>query len=243
MFAFRFTACFIQSFAHFNLVAPPPSPHTHTYTHPSTQGKTLYKPIIYGNVAHYFGKKRDEDGHTHSWTCFFRPFKSEDMSVWIKKVQFKLHESYNNPVRICTKPPYEVKETGWGEFEIQIKIYFQDTSEKPVTIYHLLKLFQADPLVVAGKKNVVSEQYDEVVFTDPTNVMFQLLTNPKAMVPAIKHEAGINYKDREEKTLAAITNARKKITNDIHELSERLKANRESVQKLKEQIEELEENG
>ena len=50
-------------------------------------------------------------------------------------------------------------------------------------------------------------------------------------------------KDREEKTLAAITNARKKITNDIHELSERLKANRESVQKLKEQIEELEENG
>ena len=61
-----------------------------------------------------------------------------------------------------------------------------------MTIYHLLKLFQADPLVVAGKKNVVSEQYDEVVFTDPTNVMFQLLTNPKAMVPAIKHEAGIN---------------------------------------------------
>ena len=33
---------------------------------------------------------------------------------------------------VCVKPPYEVKETGWGEFEIQIKIYFQDSSEKPV---------------------------------------------------------------------------------------------------------------
>ena len=61
-----------------------------------------------------------------------------------------------------------------------------------VTIYHLLKLFQADPLVVAGKKNVVSEHYDEVVFTDPTNVMFALLTNLKTLVPAVKHEAGIN---------------------------------------------------
>ena len=32
-----------------------------------------------------------------------------------------------------------------------------------LTIYHLLKLFQNDPAVIAGKKNVVSEQYDEMV--------------------------------------------------------------------------------
>ena len=50
-------------------------------------------------------------------------------------------------------------------------------------------------------------------------------------------------KEREEKTLNAIGNARKKITSEIHELSERLKTNREAIQKLKEQIEELEENG
>ena len=34
---------------------------------------------------------------------------------------------------VFTKPPYEVRETGWGEFEIQIKIYFQDSAEKPVS--------------------------------------------------------------------------------------------------------------
>ena len=33
-------------------------------------------------------------------------------------------------------------ETGWGEFEIQIKIYLADPVERPVTIYHVLKLFQ-----------------------------------------------------------------------------------------------------
>ena len=63
-----------------------------------------------------------------------------------------------------------------------------------LTIYHLLKLFQNDPAVVAGKKNVVSEQYDELVFTDPTNTMYHLLTSPKPMVPAIRHEPGIDCK-------------------------------------------------
>ncbi len=46
-------------------------------------------------------------------------------------------------------------------------------SERPVTIYHVLKLFQhgqpADPnaLLLQGKKNVVSEFYDEIIFQVP----------------------------------------------------------------------------
>jgi YEATS domain-containing protein 4 len=55
------------------------------------------------------------------------------MSTYVKKVHFKLHESYNNPNRIVTKPPYELTETGWGEFEIMIKIYFHDPNERPVS--------------------------------------------------------------------------------------------------------------
>jgi len=55
------------------------------------------------------------------------------MSTYVKKVHFKLHESYNNPNRIVTKPPYELTETGWGEFEIVIKIYFHDPNERPVS--------------------------------------------------------------------------------------------------------------
>ena len=47
-------------------------------------------------------------------------------------------------------------------------------------------------------------------------------------------------KDLEEKTMTAVGGAHKRITAEIHELSERLKANREAVQRLKEQIEEVE---
>ena len=35
------------------------------------------KPIIYGNVARYFGQKREEDGHTHQWTVHVKPYKNE----------------------------------------------------------------------------------------------------------------------------------------------------------------------
>ena len=63
-----------------------------------------------------------------------------------------------------------------------------------LTIYHLLKLFQNDPAVISGKKNVVSEQYDEIVFTDPTSTMYRVLTSPKSMVPAVRHEPGIDCK-------------------------------------------------
>ena len=98
------------------------------------QGLTIIKPIIYGNIARYFGKKREEDGHTHQWTVYVKPYLNEDMSAYVKKVNFKLHESYNNPSRVVTKPPFELTETGWGEFELAIKIYFHDPTERHVRI-------------------------------------------------------------------------------------------------------------
>lgn len=36
-------------------------------------------------------------------------------------------------VSVVTKPPYEITETGWGEFEIIIKIFFIDPNERPVS--------------------------------------------------------------------------------------------------------------
>lgn len=150
---------------------------------------TIVKPIVYGNVARSFGKKREEDGHTHQWTVYVKPYDNEDMSTWVKKVHFKLHESYANANRVLTKPPYEVTETGWGEFEVVIKLHFHDPTERPVTLYHILKLFQS-PIVDGGeavsaqnsKKGLVSESYEEIVFQEPTQYMQQCLNNSKPLV-------------------------------------------------------------
>ncbi|KAH3901412.1 related to Protein AF-9 homolog [Saccharomycodes ludwigii] len=108
----------------------------------------ISKPIVYGNTA----KKLEESArtdyipkeHTHLWTVFVKSPTingDQDLTKYIKKVIFKLHETYPNSIRTIEQPPFEVTETGWGEFEINIKIVFQDGSnEKIINFYHLLRL-------------------------------------------------------------------------------------------------------
>ncbi|KAI2665618.1 YEATS domain-containing protein 4 [Labeo rohita] len=195
------------------------------------KGVTIVKPIVFGNVARYFGKKREDDGHTHQWTVYVKPYRNEDMSAYVKKIQFKLHESYGNPLRVVTKPPYEITETGWGEFEIIIKIFFIDPNERPVTLYHLLKLFQSDSSAMP-KKTVVSEFYDEMIFQDPTAMMQQLLNTTRQLTLV----AELELRTREK-----VEAAKKKTSLEIAELKERLKASRENINFLKGEIRRLEE--
>ncbi|GFX16173.1 YEATS domain-containing protein 4 [Trichonephila clavipes] len=200
------------------------------------KGVQVVKPIVYGNIAYYLGSKRDEDGHTHQWNVYLRPYKNEDMSVFIKRVHFKLHESYAEPNRVCHAPPYGVTETGWGEFEVVIKIFFQDSNERPVTIYHFLKLFdrEKDGNVKMGSEVVTSESYDELVFTDPTAKMYRLLSCPKLNAPAPAHQ--IDYEDKKSKDLQQILNAKKKVKQEIVELKARLANAKENIVQLKSQV-------
>ncbi|CAG2171383.1 unnamed protein product, partial [Oppiella nova] len=188
-----------------------------------------------GNTAKYFGKKREEDGHTHQWTVYVKSYKNEDMSSYVKKVHFKLHESYANPNRVVTKPPFEVRETGWGEFEIVIKVYFIDPNERPVTIYHILKLFQTENNVINIKKDLVSEFYDEIIFQDPSVMMSQLLSSNRQLTSGpVKH--GIDFDDKKEKTINTILNAKNKVRLEITDLKDRLKVAKEAINKYKTEI-------
>lgn len=205
------------------------------------KGVTIVKPIVYGNMARYFGKKREEDGHTHQWTIYVKPYRNEDMSLYVKKVHFRLHESINNCNRVVLKPPYEVTETGWGEFEVIIKIYFNDPTERPVTVYHMLKLFQTEADIMLGKKNLVSEFYDELVFQDPSVFMQQLLTQQHPVtVGPYKHET--DFDEKKDKNMIAIAAAKTKVRTDIQQLSEQLKACKDEIVKLKQHMLELEES-
>ncbi|GAB6019315.1 YEATS domain-containing protein 4 [Chamberlinius hualienensis] len=205
----------------------------------STSGVCIIKPIVFGNIARYFGKKREEDGHTHQWTVYVKPFKNEDMSTYVKRINFKLHESYVNPNRVVTKPPYEITETGWGEFEVVIKIYFHDPNERPVTLYHILKLFQSETNVMLGKKNLVSESYDEIIWHDPSPVMQQFLTTTRPFaVGPYKHDS--DFEEKREKTLNTILSAKNKIRYEISDLKDRLKQAKESIAKYRTELVTLE---
>lgn len=200
------------------------------------KGVTVVKPIVYGNVAWFLGDKKDDDGHTHQWSVYLRSYHNEDMSTYVKRVQFKLHESYTEATRIIQSPPYTLTETGWGEFEIAIKIFFQDSNERPVTVYHFLKLFDREEdgnvKVVAGPIN--SEFYDELVFSDPTLKMHKLLSQPKQVPQIATHST--NYEQKKVQDLKKILEAKQKVKQEIEELKAKLANTKDGIQKMRQKI-------
>ncbi|TCD67267.1 NuA4 histone H4 acetyltransferase complex and the SWR1 complex subunit [Steccherinum ochraceum] len=180
------------------------------------RGVTIHRPIIYGNVAVVLAPEEKAllppnlSDHTHRWTVAVRSAASppdsntvggaDDLSYFLKRVTFKLHETYPNPSRSIDKPPFEVTETGWGEFEVQIRLNFvTESGEKGITCYHHIKLhpWTLNPeealnpnLELAAKLGPVhSWQYDEVVFNDPfQNFLNILVSHAPTALPKTKRK-------------------------------------------------------
>ncbi|KAL8763354.1 MAG: hypothetical protein Q9184_000825 [Pyrenodesmia sp. 2 TL-2023] len=140
---------------------------------------------VFGSIAKHIDPNNRPStinaDHTHQWTLYLKPCPPHpELSYFIKKVQFKLHETYTNNLRTVEAPPFEVTETGWGEFEVQIKIYFvPEANEKAQTIWHHLKLHPYGPDAERQRETkapVVSECYEEVVFNEPVEAFYELLT-------------------------------------------------------------------
>ncbi|KAI8909011.1 yeats family-domain-containing protein [Gorgonomyces haynaldii] len=135
-------------------------------------------PFVYGSHAFLVDNKEElpDPTHTHRWRVFVGGVDGQDLSCYIRKVVFKLHESFASPVRTIEKPPYVVEETGWGQFEIVVKIYFHDPVEKNVSLSFQLMLFPDTPYDHQNPpKQVINERYDEFIFQDPTETMYNLL--------------------------------------------------------------------
>ncbi|KAF5371169.1 hypothetical protein D9758_004153 [Tetrapyrgos nigripes] len=174
------------------------------------RGLSIFRPIIYGNTAVVLTPKEREalppqnKDHTHRWTVAVRSAASapdsdivggaDDLGYFIKRVTFKLHETYPNSTRNVDKLPFEVTETGWGEFEVQIRVTFiPESGEKAMTLYHHIKLHpwtlsgepEIPPLEDAIRKGPVhSWQYDEIVFSDPyQNFLNLLMAHPPTLLP------------------------------------------------------------
>lgn len=105
-----------------------------------------------------------------------RGLDHEDMSYFIHSVSFTLHSTFENRIRTIVEPPYEVEETGWGEFDINIEIKFKDETQSTVNLIHSLKLFPPPGTVINAKMPVISEQYDEFVFQNPSPAFAKLLS-------------------------------------------------------------------
>lgn len=145
--------------------------------HQASNPVIINKPIIYGSIASLLPKNQLVENATHIWKIFVRPYDlSSCLSTWIKEVQFILHESFPNHIRTVSKPPFVLEETGWGEFDLQIKLIFF-TGEN-LTLYHRLRLFpdvKASRPQKHSKKPCIYEHYDEVLIQNPSQEFLTLL--------------------------------------------------------------------
>lgn len=169
--------------------------------------------------------------HTHSWTVRVAGAHGEDISYFIRRVQFKLHaDTYANPTRTIETPPFEVTESGWGEFEIQIKLWFHpDSNEKPMTLFHYLKLH---PYLGSEKDQetqrlqrapVSSFIYDEIVFNEPTEAMLDVLTsNGDVRLPLRVKGDGMFSQEMEAIEMDRLGNAVKILREEAARLRHRL---------------------
>jgi len=136
-------------------------------------------PLVYGTISFWLGKKAD-DQNTHRWVVYVRGHNNEDLSYIIDRVVFNLHPSFKNPTRTISSFPFEVHESGWGEFEILIKIFFKEDVKESLDVFHNLKLYHTNPNAShSTKKPVVSEFYDEVIFLNPSDKLVKLLRDNK----------------------------------------------------------------
>lgn len=196
---------------------------------------SVRRPFVYGTTARPFSPANPKppgtpEGHTHSWEVFVRGIDPDiDVTYWLRRVQFKLHESIANHVRsasihhhppstihlstihlsnyppaIDATPghPFVVRETGWGEFEITIRLFYPpESGEKPQTLYHYLKLHpygNSDDERANMADEVRAWQYDEQLFNEPYEAFFRTLTsgahprggNPDSVTVAVGKKTG-----------------------------------------------------
>ncbi|XP_075160221.1 uncharacterized protein LOC142233258 [Haematobia irritans] len=125
-----------------------------------------------------------------------------------------------------------------SEFEVVIKIYFHDPTERPVTCYNILKLFQS-PIVdglsattMDPKKGLVSESYEEIVFQEPTQLMQHFLMNVQPLTTGT-YTHDTDFETKKQKTLENIIDVKQKVKGEINTLKDKLKLARETITKFK----------
>lgn len=227
----------------------------------------VYRPFLFGSEAIPFDPaNRPHDAppdHTHRWRIFVRPITpAHNITHWLRRVQFKLHDTYANSIRMIESPPFEVEETGWGEFEVAIKFYFvAESGEKPQTLWHALKLhpWQGDVEKQKRERTMVrSVCYEEVVFSEPYEAFYDVLTGgggvagvkgkgkggkkakdeekEKKTAELPRKNEGTNVWSREEemKELDRLTEASRRVEKMIAEERERLIEEEKKLAHLKE---------
>lgn len=182
----------------------------------------LYKPVVVGSYAQWL-QEDSSTQRTHHWTLYLMGLDDEDLSYFIDKVVFYLHESFPDSARTISRPPYQVSEYGWGEFEAKVRIFFKGGYLKPVELHHYLKLYD-NPEALPTPAPVIHNVYDELVFIDPPEDLRILLeAGPRHTVSGYSSSFDpVKLAQTEDKELVKLLKAHQNVLQRIYYNKKRL---------------------
>ncbi|KAK8049314.1 YEATS family protein [Apiospora phragmitis] len=153
------------------------------------KGVQIFRPFIYGTTAKPFN---DTDNprpagvpldHTHSWQVFVKGVEDTDVFYWLRRVQFKLHESIPNPMRSIDAETIQKENAGKPPPSSSAPSPLQ-SGEKPQTLYHHLRLHpygrtdeEKEAMRTQGNGEIKAWTYEEQLFNEPFEEFYKLLTS------------------------------------------------------------------
>ena len=163
-------------------------------------GEAIQITLEVGHKAHV-KEKPDLKGNTHDWNVFIRASESQSIEKLINKVVFTLHETFKKPQRgkliiilkltlkknfkifktfpVIKSPPYSIKESGYGQFEFPIQIYFNGTDEVYKVDYYL------ELQATTDKKTFCKLRRETLTFYNPKPELRKILIESGGIVKKI----------------------------------------------------------
>ena len=185
-------------------------------------------PLVIGSYSRKLPiPEGSELGQVYEWVVFVRSADDpvKDLSPWISSVEFTLHPSFLVSKRVIGEQPFMVREEGWGEFPVGIKVNFAIEGIPPLATTHQLKLLSPGP-------HVVNERYDQICIATPSG--WQMSKTPTKW-----------QKPLEDELLLQLMNSYHGMASfeaaALLELSHELSASQANVERLRKQASALEE--
>ncbi|KAF9584785.1 hypothetical protein BGW38_005192 [Lunasporangiospora selenospora] len=91
-------------------------------------------------TSQHIVKRQKQFGfHMRKWKiCIYgvNARNEEEPLPYVDYIEYVLHETFKPPLRKVIEYPFELREMGWGEFDMKIRIHFKDKASPPVTLDH-----------------------------------------------------------------------------------------------------------
>ncbi|KAI6658566.1 Protein AF-9-like [Oopsacas minuta] len=176
--------------------------------------------LVLGHTANW-RKKPTPDGFTHDWTVLVRGEDNAEIKHFVEKVVFHLHESFSKSKRGVKDPPYQVKESGYGSFNMRIEVFFRNKDDLKS------QLFEYDLLLPNAQDPPINQLRSETLTFQTPNEEFKsrlikgggiLLSETKPKPEKEKRTDKIEEKPIKRAKLDNVEKPHKKRTSQLDEV-------------------------